>query len=246
MQQNVAIVTGASGGIGQKITEKLATMGYAVAILYHENKEGALYAKEQALKLGAAKAEIYGLDLKDANAVKQTVEAIRKDLGKIAVLINNAGIAEQTLFQDITDEAWHNMLGVHVDGTFYMTRAVLSDMLDAQNGRIINISSMWGEVGASCEVHYSTAKAAIIGMTKALAKELAPSGITVNAVAPGAIRTKMLTDWGDEIQKELEAEIPMGRIGNPEEIAEAVGFLASDKAKYITGHVLSVNGGMVI
>ncbi len=246
MQRKLAIVTGASGGIGREIAKALAKEGYALALFYYKNEESALALLEEVKTLGAPKAAAYGCDLRDPEAVKNAVRRVQAELGKVSVLVNNAGIAQQKLFQDITDTEWRDMLGVNLDGAFYMTRAVLSDMLDVQSGRIINISSMWGEVGASCEVHYSASKAGIIGMTKALAKELAPSSITVNAVAPGAIETKMLTDWGEAVKQELEEEIPQGRVGQPQEIADAVAFLASEKAAYITGHVLSVNGGMVI
>lgn len=246
MQMKLAIVTGASGGIGREIAKAFAKEGYALALFYYKNEESARALLEEVKTLGAPKAATYGCDLRDPEAVKNAVCRVQAELGKVSVLVNNAGIAQQKLFQDITDTEWRDMLGVNLDGAFYMTRAVLSDMLDVQNGRIINISSMWGEVGASCEVHYSASKAGIIGMTKALAKELAPSGITVNAVAPGAIETKMLTDWGEAVKQELEEEIPEGRVGQPQEIADAVAFLASEKAAYITGHVLSVNGGMVI
>lgn len=246
MQNPLAILTGASGGIGREIAKALAKEGFSLALFYYKNAESAKTLLEEVKALGAPKAAIYACDLREPEAVNQTVQRVQKELGKVSVLINNAGIAQQKLFQDITNTEWRDMMGVNLDGAFYMTRAVLSDMLDEQCGRIINISSMWGEVGASCEVHYSASKAGIIGMTKALAKELAPSGITVNAVAPGAIETKMLTDWGEEVKKELEEEIPQGRVGQPQEIADAVAFLASEKASYITGHVLSVNGGMVI
>ena len=246
METKVAIVTGASGGIGTEIAKALARDGFSLALFYYKHETEAVALLKEVQKLGAPQAAIFRCDLRQSAAVEAAVSAVQKTLGKPSVLVNNAGIAQQKLFQDITDTEWHDMLGVSLDGAFYMTRAVLSDMLDVQSGRIINISSLWGEVGASCEVHYSAAKAGLIGMTKGLAKELAPSGITVNAVAPGAIRTKMLTSWGEAVTKELEEEIPLGRIGEPQEIAAAVAFLASEKAGYITGHVLSVNGGMVI
>lgn len=246
MQQKLAVITGASGGIGQEIAKSLAKEGFALALFYHTNEAAIAELLEIVKALGAPQAKAYACDLRNPDAVDAAVKRVHQELGKVSVLVNNAGIAQQKLFQDITNTEWRDMLGVNLDGAFYMTRAVLSDMIDEKRGRIINISSMWGEVGASCEVHYSASKAGLIGMTKALAKELALSGITVNAVAPGAIETKMLTDWGEAVKQELEEEIPLGRVGQPQEIAEAVAFLASEKAAYITGHVLSVNGGMVI
>ncbi len=150
------------------------------------------------------------------------------------------------LFTDITDEKWADMLSVHLTGAFYMTRAVLPDMLHQKYGRIVNIASMWGETGGSCEVHYSAAKAGLIGMTKALAKELAPSGITVNAVSPGAVDTDMMRRMGADVCRAVAEETPTERLGTPEEIAAAVLFLAGENAGYITGQTLSVNGGAVI
>ena len=161
-------------------------------------------------------------------------------------MVNNAGISEQKLFTDITDSDWEQMLAVHLNGAFYMTRALVPAMVHRKYGRIINIASMWGETGGSCEVHYSAAKAGLIGLTKALAKELAPSGITVNAVSPGAVETDMMRALGEEVCKSVAEETPVGRLAHPQEIADAICFLASEKAAYITGQVLSVNGGAVI
>jgi len=167
-------------------------------------------------------------------------------LGNIGILINNAGIAQQKLFTDITDEEWHNMFAVHVDGTFYCTRAVLPVMIRQKQGCIVNISSMWGQVGGSCEVHYSAAKGAIQAMTKALAKEVGPSGVRVNCVAPGVIQTEMNKLLDTETLEALREETPLEMLGTAEHVADLVYFLCSEQATFITGQIMGINGGMVI
>lgn len=244
-EQKVAAVTGASRGIGAATAASLAKAGFAVAVLYKSNRALADECVRKIQETGGT-AFAYAVDVTDSAAVKNVIVQIEKDLGAISVLVNNAGVSEQKLFTDITDNDWENMLSVHLNGAFYMTRAVLPAMVHQKYGRIINIASMWGETGGSCEVHYSTAKAGLIGMTKALAKELAPSGITVNAVSPGAVETDMMRALGEEVCKSVAEETPVGRLAHPQEIADAVCFLASEKAAYITGQVLSVNGGAVI
>lgn len=243
--QKIAVVTGASGGIGRATAEALARAGFCVAVLYRTNAQSAEDCVRE-IEAHGGRARAYGVDVTDSAAVQSTVAQIEKELGAVSVLVNNAGISEQKLFSDITDEDWHAMLSVHLDGAFYMTRAVLPAMVHEKYGRIINIASMWGETGGSCEVHYSAAKAGLIGLTKALAKELAPSGITVNAVSPGAIATEMMRALGEETCQSVAEETPIPRLGQPCEVADAVCFLASEKASYITGQVLSVNGGAVI
>lgn len=166
--------------------------------------------------------------------------------GDIDVLVNNAGVSSQKLFADITDEDWKKTTGVNLDGVFFCCREALKPMISKKNGVIINISSMWGEVGASCEVHYSATKAGVIGLTKALAKEVAPSGIRVNCITPGVIMTDMMADFDEKTVNELREETPLGRLGTPEDIAGAALFLASEDASFITGQVLGVNGGFVI
>lgn len=244
-KEQVAVVTGASRGIGAATAVSLGDAGYTVAVLYKSNQAGAEKTVEKIQKNGG-QARAYQLDVTDSTAVTAVTAQITAELGDIFVLVNNAGVSEQKLFTDITDADWSNMLGVHLNGAFYLSRAVLPAMLHEKYGRIINIASMWGETGGSCEVHYSAAKAGLIGLTKALAKELAPSGITVNAVSPGAVETDMMKMLGREVCKSVAEETPVGRLGRPEEIADAVCFLASEKAAYITGQVLSVNGGIVI
>ena len=166
--------------------------------------------------------------------------------GGVDVLINNAGVSSQKLFTDITDDDWRKTIGVNLDGVFYCCREALPRMISQKSGVIVNISSMWGEVGASCEVHYSASKSGVIGLTRALAKEVAPSGIRVNCIAPGVIMTDMMNDYDDETIEELKSQTPLGRLGTPEDIASAALFLASDEASFITGQTLGVNGGFVI
>ena len=178
--------------------------------------------------------------------VVSAVEKVIATYGKVDCLINNAAISSFSLFTDITLEDWNDMLAVNLTGAFLYSRSVVSDMLKRKSGRIINITSMWGLVGASCEVHYSATKAGIIGMTKALAKELGPSGITVNAIAPGVINTEMNSKLTDEDKEALINDTPLMRIGNTSDIAEAALFLAGDGASFITGEVLNVSGGYVI
>ena len=184
--------------------------------------------------------------MSDPEAVNLTTKKIKEDFGRIDLLVCNAGIAQQKLFTDITDSDWNHMLGTNLTGVFNMCRAVIPEMVRKKEGKIINVSSMWGQTGASCEVHYSAAKAGVIGLTKALAKELAPSGITVNAVAPGVISTDMLSGFSQAELEQLRQEIPLGRLGTPQDVADAVAFLSSEGASYITGQVLAVNGGIVI
>lgn len=234
------VITGGSRGIGAACARKFAKNGDRVFIIYEKNDSAA-----QALcdECGAIpiKADISTAD--GAEIAEKAVHAVSKS---IDVLINNAGIAEIKMFCDITEADWDRMFSVNTKSVFFMTKAFLPDMVSKKSGKIINISSMWGEVGASCEVHYSASKAAIIGFTKALAKELAPSGICVNCITPGVIETDMNACLDAETKAELTEEIPLMRIGKPEEVAESVFFLASPCADYITGQVLGVNGGLVI
>ena len=240
-----ALITGASRGIGRAIARQLAQDGYAVAVHCIHSVEAAHSLCDEINKNGGC-AKSFFCDITDGNSVLEMVDSITKALGPIEVLVNNAGIAQQKLFTDITPQEWRQMMAVHVDGAYYTCHACLPDMIRRHSGVIINIASMWGQVGASCEVHYSTAKAALIGMTKALAKEVGPSGVRVNCVAPGVIMTDMLKDFDEATLAELADEAPLCRLGTPEDIAHAVSFLVSDKASFITGQVLAPNGGFVI
>ncbi len=237
-----AVVTGASRGIGRAVAKRLARDGFSLALIYKNSVDEAKRLLEEL----ECDAKIYKCDISDSNQVNNTVEKIIEDFSDVNVLVNNAGIARQKLFTDITDGDWREMIDVNLSGAFYFSRAVLPYMIRNKSGKIINVASMWGETGGSCEVHYSAAKAGIIGMTKALAKETGLSGITVNAVSPGVIKTDMLSSFSSEELEALREDIPLNRLGSARDIAEAVAFLASDNADYITGQVLSVNGGIVI
>lgn len=241
----VALVTGASRGIGRAIAQQLARDGYAVAVHYHKGADAALALCDEIVADGGC-ALAFGCDIADGDAVSAMIVDIGQRLGPVEVLVNNAGIAQQKLFTDITPDDWRRMMAVHIDGAYYTCRGVLPHMIRNHTGCIVNIASMWGQVGASCEVHYSTAKAALIGMTKALAKEVGPSGIRVNCVAPGVIATDMMGGFDEETICALEDETPLGRIGTPEDVAKSVSFLVSPQAAFITGQVLAPNGGMVI
>ena len=240
------IITGAAKGIGRAIAKDFAYSGYNVCINYNSSEKEAKELCEELAKNGCS-VIIYKADITDRNQVDKMVEYVIGTFGNIDVLVNNAGISESKLFIDINEEDLQRMLNVNIMGTFNTTQSVLKkSMIPRKDGTIINISSIWGMVGASLEVAYSTSKAAIIGMSKALAKELAPSNITVNVVAPGAISTDMLATLSDEDMKVLTEEIPLGKIGAVEDVAATVKFLASYEARYITGQVISPNGGLVI
>ena len=243
--KKVALVTGSSRGIGKAIALQLAADGYAVAVHCIHNIEAADAVCAEITAAGGV-AQAYTCDIADSCAVEAMVDSIQHQLGPVSVLINNAGIAQQKLFTEIADDEWKRMMAVHIDGAFYCSRAVLPDMIREHSGCIVNVSSMWGLVGSSCEVAYSTAKAGLIGFTKALAKELGPSGITVNAIAPGVIDTPMNSMLGEEALAALAEETPVGRIGRAEEVAKAALFLASDAASFITGEVMNITGGFVV
>lgn len=244
-QKKVVLVTGASRGIGKAVAERFAREGYAVALHYNTGKVEA-EAAVQKLTLAGYTAMAVQADVRDSAQVQQMVDTVSHALGNIGILINNAGIAQQKLFTDITDEEWHNMFAVHVDGTFYCTRAVLPVMIRQKQGCIVNISSMWGQVGGSCEVHYSAAKGAIQAMTKALAKEVGPSGVRVNCVAPGVIQTEMNKLLDAETLEALREDTPLEMLGTAEHVADLVYFLCSEQATFITGQIMGINGGMVI
>ncbi len=234
------VITGGSRGIGAAITESFCQNGDRVYIIYEKND---LRAKALAEKTGATAVKA---DISNETDVNAAAEKIHSECCKIDVLINNAGIAQIKMFNDISTADWDRMFDVNVRGAFLMTKAFLPDMINKKSGKIINISSIWGETGASCEVHYSASKAALIGFTKALAKELGPSGICVNCITPGVIDTEMNALLDEETKSALCDDIPLMRIGAPEEVAKTVLFLASSAADYITGQVIGINGGMYI
>lgn len=241
------LITGGSRGIGAAAVLAFAAAGYDVAFTWHCHAEAAadVLARARALAPGNRFLSIHA-DAADAAATRRAVAEAEDALDRIDVLVCNAGIAQQKLFTDLTDEDWRNMMAHDLDSVFYACRAVLPGMIHQKYGRILCISSMWGQVGGSCEVHYSAAKAGVIGLCRALAKEEAPSGITVNCVAPGVIDTDMMASFSAQDKAGLAEETPVGRLGTPEEIARTLVFLASPDAGYITGQVIGQNGGLVI
>lgn len=238
MAARTVIITGASRGIGYDTAELFAENGWNVAANYCQTAAPALALAERFPNVEAFRADISKRE--EAYAlIRMAIERF----GKADVLINNAGIAQQRLFTDITEEEWDRMFAVNVKGTMYCCQAVLRDMIRRKSGKIINVSSVWGQKGASCEVHYSASKAAVIGLTKALAKEVGLSGITVNCVAPGVIDTQMNRCHDEETMEALKEETPLNRLGSVRDVAQLLLFLASDKADFITGQVIGVNGG---
>lgn len=240
-----ALITGGSRGIGAACARLFARQGYGVGIVCQKAKDRAEALAEELAALGVP-VKVYVCDVAQREQVQAMTAAFLREFGRIDVLVCNAGIARQELFTDITEASWREVMGVDLDGVFYCAQAVLPDMLHRKAGKIITLSSMWGQVGASCEVAYSTAKAGVIGLTKALAKELGPSGITVNCVAPGVIDTEMNGNLPQDIKDELAEETPLERLGTPEDVAQAVWFLASSAGDFFTGQVLAPNGGFLI
>ena len=230
------MITGASRGIGAACARRLARAGHEVLINYSRDRAGAeAVARETGGSLCRA-------DVSDPAQVQQMFE----NCGRVDALVCNAGIALSRLLTDLSDEEWRRILSTNLDGVFYCCRAALPAMIRRQAGRIVTVSSMWGVTGASMETAYSASKAAVIGLTRALAKEVGPSGITVNCVAPGVIDTEMNRNLTDADRAALRDETPLGRIGTPEQVAGAVHFLLSEDADFMTGQVLGVNGGFVI
>lgn len=238
-----ALVTGGSRGIGKCIVENLARSGYNVVLNYNNSEEQATAIQNQ-LRNEGYNIEIIKADVSKREEVKKLVDFCIDKFKGIDILINNAGISQIKLFTDITDEDWENMIKVNLTSVFMVSQEVVKYMIKEQCGCIINISSMWGEVGASCETHYSAAKAGINGFTKAMAKEFGLSNIRVNAIAPGVIDTDMNNELSDETINDLKKEIPLNKIGKPEDVYKCVKWLIEDN--FTTGQIISVNGGMVI
>ncbi len=236
----IALVTGASGGIGSACAKKLAEEGYRVIVHYYRNKDE---AERIASRIGGDPAQA---DLRSEAAVDALVDEVLGKYGHIDVLVNNAGISRVNQVQDVSNYEWDLLQASNATSVFLMTRAVLPSMIEERTGAIVNIASMWGIAGASCESAYSASKGAVIAFTKAVAKEVGPSGIRVNCVAPGVIETAMLSRYSQEELAALAEETPLGRLGDPEDVAEAVAFLASEKASFITGQILSVDGGFIL
>lgn len=237
--KKVILVTGASRGIGNNIAKKLAHENIVIAN-YNKSKEKAISLKEE-LKKDNINIDIIKADVSNRKEVKEMVNQIIDKYGKIDVLINNAGISQYKLFTDITDDEWEEVMSVNLKSNFIVTQEVVKNMISNKKGLIINISSIWGVTGAAMEVAYSTSKAGIIGLTKSLAKELGPSNIRVNAIAPGMIDTDMNSKFSDEEINDIKEEIPLEKIGKPEEISKCIEWLLEDN--YTTGQVISINGG---
>lgn len=236
------LITGGSRGIGAACVKKFAARGDRVVFFYHTASAEIVEKLERETGAVGIRA-----DVGDAESVRAAVREVSDRFGgRIDVLVNNAGIAQIKLFTDLTDEDWRRMISTNLDGAFYVSREVSRLMIRAQYGRIVNVGSMWGKCGASCEVHYSAAKAGLRGLTMALAKELGPSGITVNCVEPGVIETDMNAALDAETKRDLCDETPLCRLGTPDEVADAILFLASDHAGFITGQTLGVDGGFAI
>ena len=240
-----ALITGAARGIGRAAAIKFAKEGFNVAINYNKSDKAAHELADELCGLGSS-AESFHADVSDIEQVDKMCRLIESHFGTIDILVNNAGISQQKLFTDITYDEWIRMINVNLTGLFNCCSKAVPIMLSRQSGAIVNVSSIWGVSGGACEVHYSAAKAGVIGFTKALAKELALSGIRVNCVAPGAVQTDMCKEISEDNMQTFLEETPMGRMGTPDEIADGIFFLASDKARFITGHVLNINGGYLV
>lgn len=239
-----ALVTGGAKGIGAAIVRKLCLDGFSVALDYNLSEERALSLSSD---LVSEDFDVFALkcDVSSSSEVSKMIDIVKDRWGKIDVLVNNAGVELWGLFDEVSDTEWQKLIGANLTGAFNCCRAVLPSMINRKYGRIVNIASIWGQAGASCEVAYSASKAGIIGLTKALAKEAALSGITVNCVSPGAIKTDMMKRYTEQEIADFCEEIPVGFLGKPEDVAEAVAFFASEKNSYITGQVLGVNGGYI-
>ena len=232
-----AWVTGGSRGIGREIVKTLCKNGYVTAFCYLNHQAEALSLQQEC---GAIP---FRCDVKSSMDVNRCVQSFLTSHHHSDVLVNNAGIAWQGLLTDMTDEDWQQVTDTSLGGTFRFCRAILPNMISNKSGRIINISSIWGQVGASCEAAYSAAKAGIIGLTKALAKEAGPSGITVNCIAPGVIETDMLHCYTQADLQAMREETPLGRLGQPADVAACIAYLVSPQADFITGQVIGVGGG---
>ena len=243
MNNKCALITGASGGIGSEIALRLAKDGFSIAACYFSDDEGISRLSERLSEVGA-EFKIYKADVSDFQKMKEVFTDAAECFGGVSVLVNNAGMAQQKLFTDISQEEFDRITAVNFKGVFNCCQCAVPFMVNQKRGKIINISSMWGVYGASCETVYSATKAAVIGLTKALARELAPSNIQVNCVAPGAIDTKMNNNLTESEKADFAAEIPMGRFGTPREIAEVVSFLAGSGSDYVTAQVITADGGL--
>ena len=243
--QKTVLITGASRGIGAETARRFSAAGYAVAIHYHRSEERALALAEELRRAGGEVLTVQA-DVGDWSQVRKMVDNVLDKFCQLDILICNAGVSWQGLLSEMPVEDWRRLCAVDLDGVFYCCKAVIPHFVARKAGKILTVSSMWGQVGGSCESAYSAAKAGVIGLTKALAKELGPSGIAVNCVAPGVIATEMNRNLTPEDLDALREETPLGRIGTAGDVAESLLFLASAGADFITGQVLAPNGGLVI
>lgn len=244
MEKSV-VITGSSAGIGSETARVFAENGWNVGIMYNNSQDDAKRLEEELGNIGI-KTFCSKCDVASPASVQSFFQEAERTLGQIYALVNNAGVALQKLFCDVTETEAKRLFDINVGGSFNCSKAVLPSMINAKKGKIVNVSSMWGVSGASCEVHYSASKAAVIGFTKALAKEVGPCSINVNCVCPGVIDTRMNANLDEDTIESLKEEIPLMRIGTPRDVAEIIYFLCSDKSDYITGQVISVDGGMII
>ncbi len=240
-----AVVTGGSRGIGRAIVLRLAMQGADVAFSYRGNQAAADETASAVQALGRRALAVQA-DVSDPESADALIKAVLEAFGKVDILVNNAGITRDDLIMRMSVDAWQDVINTNLSGAFHAIKAVTRPMLRAKGGRIINITSVSGQAGQTGQANYSAAKAGLIGLTKATARELASRGITCNAVAPGFVLTELTRDLPQPLQDEITARTPLGRFGTPEEIANAVAFLASDEAAYITGQVLAVDGGLVM
>ena len=245
MPQKSALITGASRGIGAATARLLARRGYAVAINYCRSQAAAFALAEELRREGYTAFPVQA-DVSDGEQCRKMLDTVLDKFCQLDILVCNAGVSHFGLLSDLTEEEWRHIFAVNVDGVFHCCRAAIPHFVHGQAGKIVTVSSMWGQVGASCEAAYSATKGAVTAYTKALAKELGPSNIRVNCVAPGVIDTKMNAHLSRQDLAALAEETPLGRIGTPEEAAAAIAFLAGDEASFITGQVLAPNGGFVI
>ncbi len=240
-----ALITGGSRGIGAAAARLFARRGWGVAVGYHQNGARAEALAEELAGLGVPAMAVRA-DVSDKNQVERMVDNVLENFCQLDILVCSAGVSHMGLISQIDEDEWRHLFAVNVDGVHHCCRAVLPHMLERKSGSIVTVSSMWGQVGASCEAAYSAAKGAVIAYTKALAKELGPSNIRVNCVAPGVIDTEMNAHLSPDDLSALAEETPLGRVGTPEEAAAAIAFLASDEASFLTGQVVCPNGGLVV